>query len=95
MRRRRKLSGVRRHETLCDRASLSALPDNGSLDVVARTDGAQYILNSAIPHEGQELTPPGLYGPWGTVDNPGWHGDYTIVRSNAALLLPPFRRSSP
>ena len=66
-----------------------------SLDAVARADGAQYILNSAIPHEGQELTPPGLYGPWGTVDNPGWHGDYTIVRSNAALLLPPFRRSSP
>ena len=59
---------------------------------MARTDGAQYILNSAIPHEGQEPTPPGLYGPWGTVDNPGWHGDYTIVR-NAAL--PPFRRSFP
>ena len=40
--------------------------------------GAQYVLNSAIPHEGQEQTPPGLYGPWGTTDNPGWHGDYTI-----------------
>jgi hypothetical protein len=40
--------------------------------------GAQYILNSAIPHAGQEQTPPGLYGPWGTMDNPGWHGDYTI-----------------
>lgn len=37
--------------------------------------GAKYILNSAIPHEGQEPTPPGLYGPWGTIDNPGWHGD--------------------
>ena len=35
-------------------------------------------LNSAIPHAGQELTPPGLYGPWVTQDNPGWHGDFTI-----------------
>ena len=40
--------------------------------------GAQYVLNSAIPHAGQEQTPPGLYGPWGSQDNPGWHGDYTI-----------------
>lgn len=39
--------------------------------------GSQYIANSAMPHEGQELTPPGLYGPWGTVDSPGWHGDYS------------------
>ena len=36
--------------------------------------GAQYVLNSAIPHAGQEQTPPGLYGPWGSQDNPGWHG---------------------
>ena len=43
--------------------------------------GAQYVLNSAIPHAGQEQTPPGLYGPWGTVDNPGWHGDYVSVLS--------------
>jgi hypothetical protein len=40
--------------------------------------GAQHAINSAVPHEGQEQTPPGLYGPWGSTDNPGWHGDYTI-----------------
>ena len=40
--------------------------------------GALAALNSAIPHAGQELTPPGLYGPWVTQDNPGWHGDFTI-----------------
>jgi hypothetical protein len=40
--------------------------------------GALYVLNSAIPHAGQEQTPPGLYGPWGSHDNPGWHGDFTI-----------------
>ena len=41
--------------------------------------GANYILNSAVPHStGQDMTPPGLYGPWGTIDMPGWHGDYTI-----------------
>lgn len=40
--------------------------------------GAQHAINSAVPHEGQEQTPPGLYGPWGTTDNPGWHGDYTV-----------------
>jgi hypothetical protein len=28
--------------------------------------GAQYVLNSAIPHAGQEQSPPGLYGPWGS-----------------------------
>jgi hypothetical protein len=49
--------------------------------------GAQYILNSAIPHKGQEQTPPGLYGPWGTIDNPGWHGDYTIDCELESLSL--------
>lgn len=48
--------------------------------------GSMYILNSAIPHEGQEQTPPGLYGPWGTRDNPGWHGDYTIDYNYEAIF---------
>jgi hypothetical protein len=49
--------------------------------------GAQYVLNSAIPHAGQEQTPPGLYGPWGSQDNPGWHGGYTIDYSTLEALL--------
>jgi hypothetical protein len=48
--------------------------------------GAQYVLNSAIPHAGQEQTPPGLYGPWGSQDNPGWHGDYTIDYNYEAVF---------
>ena len=48
--------------------------------------GAQYVANSAIPHVGQEQTPPGLYGPWGTTDNPGWHGDYTIDYNYEAIF---------
>ena len=48
--------------------------------------GAQYVANSAIPHEGQEQTPPGLYGPWSTIDNPGWHGDFTIDYNYEAIF---------
>lgn len=48
--------------------------------------GAQAALNSAIPHEGQEQTPPGLYGPWVTQDNPGWHGDFTIDYNYEAIF---------
>ena len=51
--------------------------------------GAQYVLNSAVPHVGQEQTPPGLYGPWGSHDNPGWHGDYTIDYSKSTLHFTP------
>ena len=35
---------------------------------------------------GQEQTPPGLYGPWGTIDNPGWHGDYTLDYNYEAIF---------
>ena len=46
----------------------------------------RYILNSAIPHAGQEQTAPGLYGPWGSTDNPGWHGDFTIDYNYEAIF---------
>ena len=62
-------------ETFWNASSIS-LPDAPSTELFWY--GAQHALNSAIPHEGQEQTPPGLYGPWGSTDNPGWHGDYTI-----------------
>jgi hypothetical protein len=57
--------------------------------------GAQYVLNSAIPHAGQEQTPPGLYGPWGSQDNPGWHGDYTIDYSKLEALRSSYKSVSP
>lgn len=55
--------------------------------------GSQYILNSAIPKEGQEPTPPGLYGPWGSTDNPGWHGDFTIDYNVSLVALVVILRS--
>ena len=48
--------------------------------------GALYILGSSIPKAGQDLTPPGLYGPWGTIDDPGWHGDYTLDYKYEAIF---------
>jgi hypothetical protein len=55
--------------------------------------GAQHAINSAVPHEGQEQTPPGLYGPFGTTDNPGWHGDYTIDYVSLCCLSPTLTES--
>ena len=57
-------------------ASSVSLPDAPETELFWYA--SQYILNSAVPHEGQEQTPPGLYGPFGSIDNPSWHGDFTI-----------------
>jgi hypothetical protein len=39
--------------------------------------GAQYVLGCAASVDASVVSP-GLYGPWVSVDDPGWHGDYTL-----------------
>ena len=51
--------------------NVSSISLPGAAETEAFWYGALYVLNSAIPHAGQDQTPPGLYGPWGTIDNPG------------------------
>ena len=78
------------HWTKYWNASAVSLPDALSTELFWY--GAQHALNSAIPHAGQEQTPPGLYGPWGTTDNPGiaialQHGSVAWLLSRWLLQL--------
>lgn len=78
-------------ETFWSKSAIS-LPDEPQIE--ALWYGAQYILACSASVDAL-VPPPGLYGPWVTSDEPGWHGDYTLDYNYESTFYGAFSSNHP